>query len=86
MWWITPPVVFYASKHPMAATEREDRVVLLLAPLVEPPPGAVPDIGSAFRDMLGSGIETEVAVVPEIKPGPGGKYRLIVPLRAQPDA
>ena len=60
--------------------EREDRVLLRLAPLSPPPPAEVRRIDADFRDMLGPGTETEVDIVPEIGPGPGGKYRLIVPV------
>jgi phenylacetate-CoA ligase len=60
--------------------EREDRVTVRLAPLSPPPAAELRRIEAAFREMLGPGVEAEVAVVPEIKPGPGGKYRLIVPM------
>jgi phenylacetate-CoA ligase len=58
--------------------EREDRIALRLVPLSAPPPGELQRIKTACLDMLGQGVDFRLDVVPEISPGPGGKYRLVV--------
>jgi phenylacetate-CoA ligase len=56
--------------------EREDRIVLLVAPLAPPGPGDVAALERAVRQRLGEGVEFGVELVDEIRIERNGKFRV----------
>jgi phenylacetate-CoA ligase len=62
--------------------ERLDVLVVRVVPSGDPPPERIADVSRALKETLGPEVEVHVLVVPEIPLEPGGKLRLVRPLRA----
>jgi len=56
--------------------EREDLVVLKAIPAVPPRPEELSVLRDLSSDRLGAGVEFRVELVEDIRPGPGGKFRI----------
>lgn len=56
--------------------EKPDSVVMRIVPAGTPPPEEVEALAGESRGILGPGVGFRVEFVPEIKPSPGGKYRV----------
>jgi phenylacetate-CoA ligase len=64
----------WSRRHQVVQTQ-EDAVVLRVVPAVQPTSEQVQQIGAAVAQMLGPPMRVSVELVPEIEPGPGGKFR-----------
>jgi phenylacetate-CoA ligase len=56
--------------------EREDLVVLRAVPSVPPRPEELATLKDLSSDRLGAGVEFRIELVQDIRPGPGGKFRI----------
>jgi phenylacetate-CoA ligase len=56
--------------------EHEDRIVLRLVPGPGATAGRIAEFERAAAELVGSGTTVRVAIVPEIAPDPGGKFRV----------
>jgi phenylacetate-CoA ligase len=56
--------------------EREDLVVLRAVPSVPPRPEELGTLKDLSSDRLGAGVEFRIELVQDIRPGPGGKFRI----------
>lgn len=71
--------VSWIDRHQLAQ-EREDAVVLRIAPLAAPPTGALEGIEQIGRSTLGAGIRFRVELVDSFPLDPSGKFRSYVAL------
>jgi phenylacetate-coenzyme A ligase PaaK-like adenylate-forming protein len=56
--------------------EREDRIILRVVSETSPPDQELKSIKSRLQKVLGEGVEFRIDFVPEIIPGPSGKFRI----------
>jgi phenylacetate-CoA ligase len=71
--------VSWIDRHQLAQ-EREDAVVLRIAPLAAPPTGALERIEEIGRSTLGAGVRFRVELVDSFPLDPSGKFRSYVAL------
>lgn len=64
------------ARHYQLVQERVDRIVLRVVPFRRPAAGETRLFEQAVRERLGPRVEFEVAFVPEIAVGPGGKFQV----------
>jgi phenylacetate-CoA ligase len=55
--------------------ERPDSITLSAVPSRQPGPAEIAQLHESVKAVLGPEVEFHIALVPEIKPGPGGKFR-----------
>jgi len=64
--------------------ERRDGVVLRIAALIPPRADVLTALKDKVEGLLGPGVDVRIELVPEIQPGPGGKYRVLRSLLGSP--